>query len=129
MTIQEESAKTVASARAILRIVESERFIEQYAFASEEDKAWLLIYVQQSKKEALESWLKLAYRRNKPLESLTSRELRSKAATLKIKEYNFLTKASLLSAIKITEAVRDTARRNSEGALRDEATYALVGCS
>lgn len=104
------------NARSIQRYVESARFEEAFSHASAEAKKELDEILRSGTPATLAKWIEKVARGSGDLSALSMRDLRLLARKLRVRDYKYLTKASLLSEITVKQrAIPDAEKHaNSE---------------
>lgn len=96
----------------IFRYIHSEYFEEAYNIATDEEKQKVSKYIENGDKDNIVLWCRTILRNKEAYELLPVLELRQRAKNLGVKDYNVLTKDSLLSRIFQIEKGKEDARKN-----------------
>ncbi len=98
--IQQALTSRVNEMRCLQRLIDSKSFAEAYNTATDEDHRIVHRYITDHNRDAVEQWIAIQERGKIRIEELPVRDLRKLASSLRIQDYNYLPRASLLSEIK-----------------------------
>jgi hypothetical protein len=110
--LREEAHQKLLEVRNVYTTVNLSRFEEAYSYADQSQKEVLCLLVERHNQEALIKLIERIIFECAEIESLSMKDLRIIAQKCRILHYNFLPKASLISAIKQYEQSNKIIRRN-----------------
>ena len=117
--LQQDLTSRVNELRCLQRLIESKSFAGAYDEANDEDRGIVHRYIKEANRAAVEQWVAIQERDKLQIEELPVRELRKLASSLRIQDYNYLTRASLLSEIQKVKGHRNDVSGSHE---QDRAT-------